>query len=228
MPYYAVKRGRRPGVYATWAEAKAQIDGFAGPVFRKFETREEATDFIGGQKQLDIASFFTIEPREPPSEGENALICFTDGSAINNGKANAKAGYGVAWPYRPELDCCAPVEPATNNRAEYCAVLRALEQADELDPERKKTLIVYTDSQLLINSVTKWLPGWRRAGYKKADGSPVANIDLVKKLEATTASRKTAFRHVRAHTGAATWEAQHNDRVDKLAKSAVAAQLAKN
>lgn len=227
MPYYAVKRGKKPGVYSTWADAKAQIDGFKNPVFRKFDSIDEAKDFADVMKQTEISSFFDVKPKDPPSEGDSMLICFTDGSAINNGKPFAKAGYGVVWPYRPELDCSAPVFPATNNRAEYGAVIRALEQAEEIDPDRRRTLIVYTDSQLLINSLTKWLPGWRRAGYKKSDGSPVANLDLVNALESAIAVRKTVFRHVRSHTGEKTWEAIHNDRADRIAKAAVSEQLQK-
>lgn len=43
MPY---KAGRVPGVYPTWAEAEAQITGFAHACHQKFETRAEADAFV--------------------------------------------------------------------------------------------------------------------------------------------------------------------------------------
>ncbi len=43
--YYAIKAGRKPGVYETWDEAKAQVAGFKGAVYKSFPTREEAEEF---------------------------------------------------------------------------------------------------------------------------------------------------------------------------------------
>ena len=43
--YYAVKKGRKPGVYQSWAECKATVDGFPGAVYKSFKTREEAVAF---------------------------------------------------------------------------------------------------------------------------------------------------------------------------------------
>lgn len=45
MPFYAVKRGRVPGVYESWAECQNQIDGYAGAKFKKFSTEEDAYAF---------------------------------------------------------------------------------------------------------------------------------------------------------------------------------------
>lgn len=225
MPFYAVRKGRSPGVYRTWDEAKAQVQGFHGPEFKKFDTLEDAEEFVKGRKQTRLTDFFGEAGQRPdPQENDRTLICFTDGSTIGNGRADARGGYAVVWPYHQELDCSIPLFPATNNKAEYSAVIHAFAQADTLDPERKKTLIVYSDSELLINSMTKWLAGWRRNGYKKADGQPVKNLDLVKAIEAAMAARPTSFRHVRAHTGGQTWEAINNDKVDRLARAASGAK----
>ena len=40
-----------------------------------------------------------------------------------------------------------------------------------------------TDSQLMLNSMTVWLPGWKRKGWKTAAGKPVKNQDLLMALE---------------------------------------------
>ncbi len=44
--FYAVKTGKIPGIYETWAECQEQINGFSGAVFKGFMTREEADAFI--------------------------------------------------------------------------------------------------------------------------------------------------------------------------------------
>ena len=40
--YYAVKRGKTPGIYLTWEDCRSQISGFSGAVYKGFETLEEA------------------------------------------------------------------------------------------------------------------------------------------------------------------------------------------
>ena len=153
------------------------------------------------------------------------LVCFTDGSAINNGKTGCKAAFAVVWPGKSEYNYAAKISQAstsataTNNRAEYSAVIYALKQATTLDPTCEKTLHVYTDSQLLISSMTVWIHGWKKSGFKTKQKTPVANIDLVKELDALIQQRRTEFHHVKAHTNGTTWEAIHNDIVDKLAYS---------
>lgn len=47
MSFYAVLKGRIPGIYTNWNECKKQTEGFSGPVFRKFSSKEEAEKFIG-------------------------------------------------------------------------------------------------------------------------------------------------------------------------------------
>lgn len=43
---YAVARGRKPGIYTSWDECKAQTAGFSGAIFKSFKTRDEAQAFI--------------------------------------------------------------------------------------------------------------------------------------------------------------------------------------
>ncbi len=45
--YYAVQRGKKPGVYNTWADCQAQVKGFSGAVFKKFASKAEAEAFAG-------------------------------------------------------------------------------------------------------------------------------------------------------------------------------------
>ncbi|XP_060082066.1 ribonuclease H1-like [Ylistrum balloti] len=46
MPYYAVRRGRIPGIYKTWDECKKQVNGFPKARYKKFNSETEANDFV--------------------------------------------------------------------------------------------------------------------------------------------------------------------------------------
>ena len=48
MPFYAVARGRRSGVFKTWEECKEQVKGFSGAKYKKFNTMVEAKSFVSG------------------------------------------------------------------------------------------------------------------------------------------------------------------------------------
>ena len=53
---------------------------------------------------------------------------------------------------------------------------------------------MYCDSQYVINSLTKWMPGWKKKGWKKSDGKPVLNRDLLEALDqALTGPRLTSL-----------------------------------
>jgi ribonuclease HI len=152
------------------------------------------------------------------------LNVFTDGSCIQSTKSKKLrlAGYACVFPDHPEHNFAAKLEgiEKTNNRAEYTACIAAFQVADKIDPERKNILLVHTDSELMINSLTKWLKGWKAKGWIKADGKPVKNIDLLKVLDQCMNNRVAIFKHVKAHTGKTDWASTNNDLADKLAKHA--------
>jgi ribonuclease HI len=60
---------------------------------------------------------------------------------------------------------------------------------------------VLCDSQYVINSVTSWMPGWKRRGWRKADGKPVLNVELLKELDEAISGRRYRFEWVKGHVG---------------------------
>jgi len=54
--FYAVKRGRVPGIYKTWAECKANVDGFSGATYKGFKTLAEAEEYMNLGAPTDISS----------------------------------------------------------------------------------------------------------------------------------------------------------------------------
>ena len=83
---------------------------------------------------------------------------------------------------------------ATNNVAELTALERLLSAVDAAVP-----LEVRMDSQYSMNAVTTWLPGWKKRGWKTAAGTPVANRDLIVRIDALLAERDVKFVYVAAH-----------------------------
>lgn len=45
--FYAVKVGKNPGIYKTWDECKANVDGYSGALYKSFKTMNEAYDYMG-------------------------------------------------------------------------------------------------------------------------------------------------------------------------------------
>lgn len=101
--------------------------------------------------------------------------------------------------------------PSTNNRMELMAVEQALNAFPDDD------LLIQTDSQLVVNTFTQWLPDWISNGMMTASGSPVANASLVLRIECLTRGREVAWEHVRGHRGH-----QLNEQADLLAVAAAA------
>ena len=98
----------------------------------------------------------------------------------------------------------------TNNKMEMQAAIAALEFFKLSAQTQPITL--YTDSEYLINSITKWMPGWKRKGWKKSDGNPVQNQDLLEILDQLN-SRLIQWQHVRGHSGNI-----GNERCDAIAR----------
>lgn len=125
---------------------------------------------------------------------------FTDGSSLNNGRKDAKAGYGVFFGDGDPRNQAEPLPkelyPPTNNRAELFACIRALQLASGGDK-----LTICTDSRYVMDSMTVWLAGWKKRGWKKANKKPVLNVDLIKTLDdlIQSAPFTVEFRHVYSH-----------------------------
>ena len=137
------------------------------------------------------------------------IIAAADGSALGNpGPA------GWAWYVDDTCWASGGWPHGTNNMGELMAVLDLLQQTAHLDEE----LRVYCDSQYVINTITKWMAGWKRRGWRKGDGKPVMNIELVKGLDAAMQGRDVDFVWVKGHAGH-----ELNEAADRLANAAAVA-----
>ncbi|WP_049340918.1 RNase H family protein [Rothia mucilaginosa] len=138
------------------------------------------------------------------------IIAAADGSALGNpGPA------GWAWYIDDDHWASGGWAHGTNNMGELKAVLDLFE-ATAARPEAK--LRVYCDSQYVINSLTKWMPGWKKKGWKKSDGKPVLNRDLLEALDRALTGRDYEFIWVKGHAGH-----ELNEKADSLANGAARA-----
>ena len=138
------------------------------------------------------------------------IIAAADGSALGNpGPA------GWAWYIDDNHWASGGWAHGTNNMGELKAVLDLFE-ATASRSEAK--LRVYCDSQYVINSLTKWMPGWKKKGWKKSDGKPVLNRDLLEALDQALTGRDYEFIWVKGHAGH-----ELNEKADSLANGAARA-----
>lgn len=151
------------------------------------------------------------------------LIVFTDGSCLSNGLPSARAGCSMVWPFHPQFTAGQKLRGhlQTNNRAEFTSALMAMETARIIDPSCQKTLVIYTDSNLLLKTCTEWLPVWKTRGWKTSQNKTIANKDLVEQLDYNMTQRPVRFHFVKAHTNKTDWESTYNDMADKLARRVI-------
>lgn len=123
------------------------------------------------------------------------ITAAADGSALGNpGPA------GWAWYIDDDTWRAGGWPHGTNNMGELKAVLDLLESTADAG-RADEDLLVLCDSQYVINSVTKWMPGWKKKGWKKRDGRPVLNVDLMKAIDAAMQGRRVRFEWVKGHAG---------------------------
>jgi len=148
MPFYAVHKGKQRGIYTDWNECKKNIFGVKHPVFKKFDTKEEAQHFLihgfgtkTNQSMADTLGVVVGGGAEGGADAENSIDndthiihAFTDGSLIRkkskNGETKLLCGYGIyipAYGLMDELRYAGTIhDNKTNNRGELKAIIEGL------------------------------------------------------------------------------------------------------
>jgi len=236
MKYYAVHKGKQPGIYNTWDQCKKQIDGFSGPIYKKFENEAEAQLFLkNGFNQISLQKFSkkqniakNIDKKneeildELLKDKTNRIFIYTDGSCIKFKNGINKAGYGI---YIPQLNIkvSKPLlnQKQTNNRAELTSIL---ETVNHLKPsDLIKELIIITDSAYSMFIFDKTGENYEKNNFMK-DGQQVLNKDLIIKALKMKRKYNVQLVKVRAHTSKDDIHSLNNDVVDKLAKNGATQQ----
>lgn len=213
--FYAIAKGRRPGIYNNWPQAQAQVAGFKGALYKGFATRAEAEAWMKNPVHTFTApgkKGAAVKKKGGPAENgrEGDIVIYTDGgSRFNPGPG----GYGVVIVENGRRrEYSGGFRLTTNNRMELTACIEALKRVKGSD----KSITLYSDSQYVVNGINKgWARGWRKRGWVKADRQPAINPDLWGELLELTEALDVEFRWVRGHSGN-----ELNEVCDRLAVAA--------
>lgn len=169
MPFYAVKKGRVPGLYTTWSECDAQVKGFSGGVYQKFATEKQAQEWLDG----------TIESSEPTQLKPGTVRLITDGACSGNpGPGGAAALIRSSSSYE---EVTRAFRLTTNNRMELVAAIIGLEAILE-----GMIVELVSDSRYVLSGLA--------APHKQQK-----NIDLWQRLIARTSTRTVTTEWVEGH-----------------------------
>lgn len=189
--FYAVRKGRTPGIYRTWPDAQREVTGFKGAEFKSFKTSEEAEAYMNDSEQEIVL---------------DGLIAYVDGSYD---KRTKRAGFGVVLidnnevikEVREETNID-PEDNLWNVTAEIEGVLFAVNYA--IDNGYEKIHVYYDYAGL-----EKWAKKEWRANKKTTKRYQDTMQELMQQI-------KVDFIKVAAHTGDF-----YNERADDLAKQAI-------
>ncbi len=194
--FYAVKNGKQTGIFMTWDECRAQVEGFSGAEYKSFKTRDEAVRYINGESES--------------KESYRDLLCaYVDGSF--DVAANRYAS-GVVLIKNDEiietLSKAAEhpdIVSMRNVAGEITASVMAMRYAVNNGYDR---IVIFHDYE----GIAKWCKGeWKteREGTR-----------LYKAFYNSVSQKlKVDFVKVEAHTGV-----KYNEMADKLAKEALGIQ----
>jgi len=220
--FYVVWRGVKTGVFHDWPTTLALVDGFPGAQYKSFPTLAEAdAAFRGGAPARNPGGNTGGKPRVARTDHAEAVaafdtVIFCDGACEPN---PGKAGSGMAVYRAGALASLwyGGFNPAgTNNTAELNALLQALMLA-KLEIDADRTVQVRSDSSYGLNAVTKWAAGWKKRGWRKAEGE-IKNLEIIQLLHALYLEIEddVNLQHVSAHVGI-----EGNELADRMAMLAV-------
>ena len=137
------------------------------------------------------------------------IIVFTDGAAKGN---PGPGGWGaiVVTPDGHVTELGGGSPHTTNNRMELSGAIAALQHV----VNRPGPIVIYADSTYVVQGITQWVWGWRKRGWKTAQGGEVLNRDLWEQLWSLVAARARGdvdWRWVRGHVGT-----PGNERADQI------------
>ena len=206
--YYVVWAGRETGIFTSWPQTKALVDGFAGARYKSFKTQAEAEAAFGAgnsnkatrSKATPAATAKASKPavsEQPDSD----IDIYTDGGCEPN---PGEAGSGLALYKKGKL-----VElwyglynpNGTNNTAELNALHQALLMARQY-LEQGLSVHVHSDSQYAIKCISVWAYSWKANGWRRKTGE-IANLSVIQEAHELYDSLKDKLKlsHVAAHVG---------------------------
>ena len=149
--YYVVWKGKRPGVYKSWSECKAEIEGFKGAQYKGFATLAEAEeafesnyDAYKGKKKPGYTSAELLKIGDPNYHSISV-------DAASSGNPGIMEYRGVDTKSGKELFRQGPFQQGTNNVGEFLAIVHGLAYLKKRNSNR----VLYSDSRTAMGWVRK-------------------------------------------------------------------------
>ena len=131
---------------------------------------------------------------------------YTDGACSGN---PGPGGWGAVLMHGGKTkDLSGGELQTTNNRMELMGAIAALEAL-----KKPCKVELHTDSTYVMKGISEWIHNWKRRGWRTADGKPVKNDDLWRRLDEARARHDVKWRWVKGHAGH-----EFNERADELAR----------
>lgn len=150
--FYVVWQGLSPGIYDTWEECQAQVEGFRGAKYKSFRTIEEATAAFRGSYEDQASLLIALANRKPSMVDYGSFPEIrTDAWAVDGACAGVPGPMeyrGVEVATGREIFHFGPLAGGTNNIAEYLALVHALAL---LDKQGDHTTPIYSDSRTALS-----------------------------------------------------------------------------
>jgi len=150
--WYVVWKGRQPGVYDTWAECSAQVQGYAGAKYKSFLSRQAAVDAFGGNSgdyirkgNKQTALFSASDVARKPIMNS---ISVDAACASVPGRLEYR---GVKTATKEIIFEMGPFEEGTNNIGEFLAIVNAA----AILKKEGNTIPIYSDSKTALAWVRK-------------------------------------------------------------------------
>ncbi len=233
--YYVVWKGAKTGVFDNWSTVKDVTAGRSDAQFMGFESQQAAesafadtyTKALMKRSLAKSENAASASAKTTSSATSNKAFSSTSSTLSKDADINiycdgacspnpGKSGTGVAVYFQTEINQLwyGLYEPnGTNNTAELNGMLEAFKLAKHYI-EAGKSVQVLSDSKYSIDSITKWAAGWQRKGWKKADGQPIKNPELVQACFSLYQAIKNnlTITHVKGHA-----DIEGNELSDRMA-----------
>ena len=220
MTFYAVANGRSIGIFLHWNDCNNSVKGYKNALYKKFDTKEEADNFIKVNETNNKIQNHNIIIN---SKDENSVFnpdyyVYTDGACSNNGRDNALAGIGIFFGINDNRNISKKIEgKQTNNIAELTAIIENY-YIIENDILNGKKIAIVSDSEYALKCVSSY----GEKCYKKGWNIDIPNKELVKTAyEMYKDKLNIQFIHIKAHTHNTDIHSFGNDNADKLANIAI-------
>ena len=214
--FYAVRQGRKTGMFLTWDECKKQVMGYPGAIYKSFGTEAEAKEYLGigsddkneknaGENKSAVKNPETSGDIRAETANSDVVEIYVDGS-YHVGTKEFSYGMVVLIDGKEEKFSQKMTDPQLAQMRNVAGEIKGSEAAMQYALDHKiPSIIIYHDYQGIAS--------WCNGDWKANKAGTIAYRDFYQKAKEKV---HIEFRKVKGHSND-----KYNDMVDELAKEAL-------